>query len=851
MNKKAGMPFLPPIKTSPNGRPIGLKANSPPRKYNHSCEFCLQTANSSDVLKCTLCSVVAHSSCARRGFDFGKDLPCDSWVCIYCLESKEYEIERRRKSLDKQEKTMTLFRAQVAISRCWRGMKWRNLYNLVRKGFVALQRVFRTLLRMKAFHQKKQSRLRPMKLLIKTLSGFEATSYEAKNSNKKQFQLYLLVCVIDIASGSSVQSWRIESPMKSVNIDPSSNIYDITLNEEMILGGVSGNQHIVISVFQKGNNGRDFFMGQTSLELSKDESYWKKGGKFLCSLTDACYEIKDAAGMPIRCDARSHPAGFMDVELVIAQSMASTCCTCYGTSPEDFIRILFKSAYDGPGFVIHNRAVQGKLFDTTPTKSLSRSSSNSSLASPSNYLRSGPGFNSENSSTHGSPSPVAGVAHLSGSEKQTTIKKMWIAIFMEKIYVFNHFGDQLKLVIDLKYLNVTYELMKTNMNKIIYRVQTGSNAGMLDFHFHPYYDHDVFPVKCTMITAIMYGKKLFFKSDRIPDEISLPNLLKSPTSIVSPTRVSSPRHGTSSNHQTPRKPPAAASPSNHGSVLSRSSSATSLTPSTVAAATPADTIFELKLFLAKWTALEMLKNPDMRVKKLTSFPAPLAKSNSSKIHPVVNLASPSSDSYFNLKLGGSSGSYSKPPLTPSAAAAAGMSPLKQKSSSRLVVPSISISTDRDSDYSWEDELPNDPFLHHSLASNSGSIVVDEEHSKYYLDNVSDIDDDVDEYGEDEFESSSLFASLGSSFGSLSSLNIPSIMNSSSSSLKNSNNNNKEKNSNKKDETPFLSRFFQSSASANTTSGSSSTVGNNSQKQVRKNTSNSSSTNKLIKLPSLK
>jgi hypothetical protein len=89
-------------------------------------------------------------------------------------------------------------------------------------------------------------------------------------------------------------------------------------------------------------------------------------------------------------------------------------------------------------------------------------------------------------------------------------------------------------------------------------------------------------------------------------------------------------------------------------------------------------------------------------------------------------------------------------------------------------------------------LPNDPFLHHLLASNSGSIVVDEEHSKYDLDNVSDIDEDVDEYGE----------------------------------------------------TPFLSRFFQSSASANT-------VVNNSQKQVRKKTTNSSSTHKLIKLPSFK
>jgi hypothetical protein len=88
------------------------------------------------------------------------------------------------------------------------------------------------------------------------------------------------------------------------------------------------------------------------------------------------------------------------------------------------------------------------------------------------------------------------------------LKKIWIVIFSEKLYIFNHYGDQLKLILDLKYLIVSYELSKTNKKKIIYNLKCPTNSRVPAFQFSSYYDHDGMNLKCTMISSLILAKKL-------------------------------------------------------------------------------------------------------------------------------------------------------------------------------------------------------------------------------------------------------------------------------------------------------------------------------------------------------
>jgi hypothetical protein len=659
---------LPSLKLSPKEKQNEVSYRPPPVKaYNYSCELCLQGANSSDVLKCTLCNVVAHSSCAKKSGGFGSNLPCTKWVCFYCLESRLYEVDYKRKMLAREEAAKKKELAQIVICRFWRKAKLIKVYERIRRGLIIFQRLYRTSRRKHLFFQKKQSRLRPIKIAVRNLSQLTFIPYEPKtgntgtaSGNKRQFQIYVLVCVVDLTSGTSIQSWRIESSAKTVKSN-TANCYDVKIDEEFLLGGVSGTQHIVLSVFQKGLNSKDLFLGQASIELAHD-MIWRKGGNFLSPLTEAMYDIKDNSGMLMKCEPRQMPAGLLEYEIITSHGMTTTCCTCYGTSPEDFLRLLLKSDADLPGYSVHHRAVQGRLFD--PSKSLSsssRSSSNSSLTSISG------------SSSALSPTPYV-------SEKVTTMRKMWIAMFMEKIYVFSHFGDQLKLVIDLKFLNIQYELMK-NKDKLIYRIQSGSRSGLPDFQFYPYYDHEMFLMKCTILSSVTLAKKMFMKLDRVPNEIKLPNLKPPLSPYAAPSRLPSPRIG-----KTPR--------------IKEDESIQ-------------DDKYELNVFLAKWTALEMMKNPDMRMKKLNSFP----RNNRIKIHPTT-LSSSSADSYFSASTTPSKPSSSQqkfrtpPPL------------ITQRSSSNRGF-TLSSSTDLDDDYSYEDEIPNDPFLHFSISSSSSVVFEDD------------------------------------------------------------------------------------------------------------------------------
>jgi hypothetical protein len=94
------------------------------------------------------------------------------------------------------------------------------------------------------------------------------------------------------------------------------------------------------------------------------------------------------------------------------------------------------------------------------------------------------------------------------SSFKCALKKIWIVIFSEKLYIFNHYGDQLKLILDLKYLIVSYELSKTNKKKIIYNLKCPTNSRVPAFSFSSYYDHDGMNLKCTMISSLILAKKL-------------------------------------------------------------------------------------------------------------------------------------------------------------------------------------------------------------------------------------------------------------------------------------------------------------------------------------------------------
>jgi hypothetical protein len=669
--------------------------------YNNDCELCFEKANDNQrkLLKCIYCNVVCHESCfncdpslAREIRETTEDptteMKEEKWKCFYCLESMNYERHYYQKKKDTLALDKQLFKAQVIISKTWRKTKVSKVYRAIRIGIVTFQRLYQVYTRKKAFSQKRGGSLRVMKLTIskltnvfiseRSMGGGGGSSKKnqsslvspAKSSNNQQksvIEIYLLVSIYDLSQGSFTQSWKMESQVYMTHVSPENSYYNLTIDEDFILGGITSSQHIVITIFRKVPSGKEIFLGQASLELGLAFA-WKKGGKFSLSLGGSAYELRDSSGMQLRCDFRFKPSGIIDFELCTSHGMTNNCCACYGTSVEEFLRVINKSSINAIGYTIVNRNSHNNVNNSTagetgnllvPPLFTSRSSflspvsSSLSLVNDSSSIASsitgkGSSISSLSRGTTAAGSRgVGGEGNLSvnTTDRSLPMKKMWIAFYLEKIFIFSHYGDALKLIIDLKFLNMTYEFgkNKNKKNHVIYKIEGNKSTGLPDFSFYPFYDHDIFVMRCSIISMVMLAKKLIPFISLFPEVI--------PTSCRSPLKSRSADCGIPQSSSPSPKRGGAGGLGGRRSSLStffsaeESSRKLLKTPTARLSSHPyTNQFFDWKTFIALWIQFDALKKKALQFDK----PSPLTLSPTNRLKPLksMSLSSFSNDSFL-------------------------------------------------------------------------------------------------------------------------------------------------------------------------------------------------------------
>lgn len=445
-------------------------------RHNFNCEVCLMHGTSADpLLQCIYCNVVCHVACLRRFFHSARY--DEHWICFYCVDY----LDNSRKVFEQERKTHATYHlskhAQIVIAREWRRFAARKHYLRIYLLIVRLQVMFHVRRRKKMFMLTLQNKLRPMKLRIMRCHGLVAAGSSAgaggkspiapsrqqpNGARRKDNSFYVLVTVMDTSKATVAQTLRIATRLIYLEVNPFAS-FDLIVEERMMLPGVSGNSVVVLSVLQRGVS-KDVLLGQISLDLGPDH-LWKRGGHFSLNLSDQEYAIKDHIGMDMKTDTRFLPCGSIDFELMAFNGMTSECGYCYATNADDLVRTLAKLP-DYKGFIV-------------PSKS--------------NVLNNGP--------TH--PVPDAGGATAKkamGSSESYAIsmKKIWIVIAEGLLYIYSHFGDQLKVAIDISAFTYSFEY-KDYGRILLYKMH---KAGYPDFLFHTTSHHDTLRWKCAFLCSV-------------------------------------------------------------------------------------------------------------------------------------------------------------------------------------------------------------------------------------------------------------------------------------------------------------------------------------------------------------
>lgn len=211
-------------------------------------------------------------------------------------------------------------------------------------------------------------------------------------------------------------------------------------------------------------------------------------------------------GLDLKSESRFEPTGILSFELVPCHKMSAECGTVFGTNVVDIIRAMqilprfpgYTQA-DGSDFV---KNAGGSSSSGVSPKSVI----NSPTAAASNGGTSkGNNNNSDNSSVVSSTSTTALLASNSAIAPIWSIphRKMWIAILSGKIYVYLHFGDQLKLIVNMEYF--TASTVKKS-NAVVYRLEKHGYPG---FSFTSQTPEDSLRWKCAFICST--GSQQFAK----------------------------------------------------------------------------------------------------------------------------------------------------------------------------------------------------------------------------------------------------------------------------------------------------------------------------------------------------
>lgn len=441
--------------------------------HNINCEICLApTSISRMLLKCVYCNIVCHQTCLQKFYKNFHIRDPKMWICFYCVD----DLDDSRSRFDREHQELIdhdlRIQAQIIIAKYWRRFVSRCFYLRVYTTVVKLQIIYHVRHRKRDFMQSLQAKLRPIKIRIIKCSHImvmdskssvatsnNPTSNNAsspKNKNmKKEHHFFMIVTVLEIANGFVNQTWRANTT-DFLAITPPNTPFDLKCDEKVFLGGVSGFHTVVITLFQKGY-GRDYIVGQVYIDLTLN-FLWRRGGRFTLQWSGQDFAIKDYSGMELKADSRMLPHGSIEFEITTYHGMNSDCGHCMGTSMEDLIRMLHRlPAYSGYQL---------------PHKTINTSSKKAEIS-----------------------------AALGASNSYNfPMKRMWIAIAEGNIYVFNHFGDQLKLIFELSLFTPAYEYKE---KRVIFKVQRN---GYPDFQFHPIHMSETLRWKCAFLSSLRYHR---------------------------------------------------------------------------------------------------------------------------------------------------------------------------------------------------------------------------------------------------------------------------------------------------------------------------------------------------------
>lgn len=476
-------------------------------QHNSLCEICRKffPNHAGAKLHCVYCNVVCHTECMK---EFHKKLvPSKEWICFYCIDflddSKSIHDMKQMESRNFAKHT----KAQIVIAKYTRRFLARSFFIKIYNLIVYMQVRFRVNKRKQAFHRQVQSKLRPFHIKIVKCSNLNLDSDKraqgkrrgslaggggadpdapATNSEVTDY-VYVVVTVLDFTKGQLHQTWRVTSdliPLDDAHFtapthrkpEPLSaaqshipHLYThvhhhhhpshkhLHMDCSFLLGGVSGYNYVVLSLFQRGSFSRDVMLGQTYLDLSQG-MMWKRGGVFIKNLEVQDFAVKDSMGMDLKTDFRPHPQGSIEFELSPVQGLCSGCGVVYGPCAEDLVRIV----------------------------SLQNRFSGFSLPGPSGGVR-----------EHRKYTVGLSTAGY-GSSAALHVKKSWIAIADGRIYMYSHFGDSLKLKINVEHFSFYATVRNKN---VVYILRT---PDFPDLEFHTSNKEEELRWKCAFLSTFRY-----------------------------------------------------------------------------------------------------------------------------------------------------------------------------------------------------------------------------------------------------------------------------------------------------------------------------------------------------------
>lgn len=218
-------------------------------------------------------------------------------MCFYCIDYLDDSQQQHSYDVQRIKNKGKQVKAQLLIARTWRRHRDRRRYLRVYALIVHIQIAFRVHRQQTAFVAHVRNRLRPLRLRFTQLVDCAAEHVNEKHDKSKsrfimENFVYLLVSIFAGGKNGIVQSWRtttdlvpIEKPSivqlqvmherqraqqagawsgavnesamrgkrrRCVLLDVADDTPRIIINSSLMIGGVSGNQIIAISLFQKG-----------------------------------------------------------------------------------------------------------------------------------------------------------------------------------------------------------------------------------------------------------------------------------------------------------------------------------------------------------------------------------------------------------------------------------------------------------------------------------------------------------------------------------------------------------------------------------------------------------------------